>query len=125
MSERILNVKVGAGIQLTLDNAVRVLECMERGEEPTPYFGIGFADMGQMLAVFTPRRWELLAALREHGAMSIAALARQLGRDYKNVHQDVDKLGAWMAVEKDEQGRVHAPYAEIVLDVRLPQRQAA
>ncbi|MDD5387819.1 MAG: hypothetical protein PHD37_00625 [Gallionellaceae bacterium] len=125
MHEHILNVKVGEGIQSTLDRAARVMEKLERGEEPAPYFAVGFSDMGQMLAVFTPRRWELLAALRAGGPMSIAELARQVGRDYKNVHNDVDKLSAWMAVEKDAQGRVHAPYAEIVLDVHLPERRAA
>jgi predicted transcriptional regulator len=57
--------------------------------------------------------------------MNTAELARHLGRDYKNVHSDVEKLSAWMAVEKDEQGRVYAPYAGIVLDVHLSERQAA
>ena len=58
--------------------------------------------------------------------MTIAELARRLKRDYKNVHGDVVKLAEWRAVEKDEKGRIVAPYAEIVVDVRLPQgRQAA
>ncbi len=78
-----------------------------------------------MFAVFTPRRWDLLAALRESGPMTIAALARRLKRDYKNVHGDVEKLSAWQAVEKDEQNRVFAPYSEIVVDVRMPQGRAA
>lgn len=55
----------------------------------------------------------------------LAELARHFGRDYKNVHGDVEKLSAWMVVEKNEQGRVYAPYAEIVLGVHLPERQAA
>jgi len=125
MNERILNVKVGEGIQSNLDRAARVMEMLERGEVPSPYFGVGFDEMGQMLAVFTPKRWALLAALRACGPMSTAELARHLGRDYKNVCNDVKKLSAWMAVDKDEQGRVYAPYAGIVLDVHLPERQAA
>jgi predicted transcriptional regulator len=125
MNERILNVKVGEGVQSNLDRAARVMEMLERGEVPPPYFGVGFNEMGQMLAVFTPKRWALLAALRAYGPMNTAELARHLGRDYKNVHSDVEKLGTWMAVEKDEQGHVYAPYAEIVLDVHLPERQAA
>ena len=92
---------------------------------PAPYFGVGFSDIGQLFAVFTPRRWDLLAALREGGPMTIAELARRLKRDYKNVHSDVEKLTEWQAVEKDEQKRVVAPYSEIVVDVRLPQGRAA
>ena len=67
----------------------------------------------------------LLAVLREGGSMTIADLARRLKRDYKNVHGDVEKLRQWQAVEKDDEGRIFAPYSEIVVDVRLPQGRAA
>lgn len=125
MSERILNVKVGEGIETGLAHAAQVMEALDRGERAAPYFGVGFDDVSQMFAVFTPRRWDLLAALREGGPMTIAELARRVNRDYKNVHGDVEKLIEWLAVEKNEQGRVHAPYAEIVVDVHLPSRRAA
>lgn len=125
MDERILNVKVGARTEDNLARAAAVMAALERGEETPPYFGVGFQNAGQMLAVFTPKRWELLATLREGGAMTIAELARRLGRNYKNVHTDVEKLVEWLAVEKDEQGRISAPYSEIVVDVRLPERVAA
>lgn len=125
MSERILNVKVGEDIETGLAHAAQVMEALDRGESVAPYFGVGFDDISQMFAVFTPRRWDLLAALREGGPMTIAELARRVNRDYKNVHGDVEKLIEWLAVEKNEQGRVHAPYAEIVVDVHLPSRRAA
>ena len=125
MSERILNVKVGESLESSLARAAQTMEALERGAEPPPYFGIGFSDIGQLFAVFTPRRWDLLAALRENGPMTIAELARRLKRDYKNVHNDVAKLVEWQAIEKDEKGRVVAPYSEIVVDVRLPQGRAA
>ncbi len=125
MSERILNVKVGEPLEANLARAARTMEALDRGETPAPYFGVGFSDVGQLFAVFTPRRWDLLAALRESGPMTIAELARRLKRDYKNVHGDVEKLAEWQAVEKDEKGRIVAPYSEIVVDVRLPQGRAA
>lgn len=125
MSDRILNVKVGARPEDNLARATATMAALERGEDVAPYFGVGFQNAGQMLAVFTPKRWELLATLREGGAMTIAELARRLGRNYKNVHNDVDKLIEWLALEKDEQGRITAPYSEIVVDVRLPKRVAA
>ncbi len=92
MSERILNVKVGEPLETSLARAAQTMEEMERGETPPPYFSIGFSDIGQLLAIFTPRRWDLLAALREDGPMTVAELARRLKRDYKNVHNDVEKL---------------------------------
>lgn len=125
MSERVLNVKVGEPLESTLARAAHTMETLERGESPAPYFGVGFSDVGQLFAVFTPRRWDLLATLREGGPMTIAELARRVKRDYKNVHGDVEKLTEWQAVEKDEKGRVFAPYSEIVVDVHLPQSRAA
>jgi predicted transcriptional regulator len=125
MSERILNVTVGGALESSLNRAAQTMEALERGESPAPYFGIGFSDVGQIFAVFTPRRWELLAALREGGPMSIAELARRLKRDYKNVHGDVERLTEWQVVDKDEKGLVSTPYSKIVVDVRLPQGQAA
>ena len=125
MSERILTIKVGSGIQSSLALAQQMMERLEVGEEPTPYFGVGFKNVSQMLSVFTPKRWDLLATLREHGAMSIAELARTLQRDYKNVHNDVERLMEWLAIERDAQGKVFTPYSEIVVDVHLPQQRAA
>lgn len=125
MSERILNVTVGGVLESSLNRAAQTMEALERGESPTPYFSIGFSNVGQIFAVFTPRRWELLAALRESGPMSIAELARRLKRDYKNVHGDVERLFEWQVVEKDEKGLVSTPYSKIVVDVRLPQGHAA
>ena len=125
MSERILTIKVGTRIQSSLALAQQMMESLEEGAEPAPYFGIGFKNVSQMLSVFTPKRWDLLAALREHGAMCIAELARLLQRDYKNVHNDVERLMEWLAIERDANGKIFTPYSEIVVDVHLPQQRVA
>lgn len=125
MSDRILNVRVGEPLVASLALASMTMEAVEQGKPLAPYFGIGFTDVGQFFAIFTPKRWDLLAALREAGPLTIAELARRVQRDYKNVHGDVEKLIEWQAVEKDDQGRIVAPYDEIIVDVRLPQKHAA
>ncbi len=125
MNQNILTIKVGTSIQSSLALAQQMLERLEVGEEPAPYFGVGFKNVSQMLSVFTPKRWDLLATLREHGAMSIAELARTLQRDYKNVHNDVERLMEWLAIERDANGKIFTPYSEIVVDVHLPQQKAA
>ncbi len=125
MNQNILTIKVGTNIQSSLALAQQMLERLELGEEPAPYFGVGFKNVSQMLSVFTPKRWDLLATLREHGAMSIAELARTLQRDYKNVHNDVERLMEWLAIERDANGKIFTPYSKIVVDVHLPQQKAA
>lgn len=122
MNDQTLNVQVGADAKASLARAAAAMKALEQGQAPEPHFEIGFTDVAQMFAVFTPRRWELLAALRQAGPISIATLAKLLKRDYKNVHNDVAALQEWLAVEKNETGLVTAPYTDIRVDVHLPER---
>jgi hypothetical protein len=41
------------------------------------------------------------------------------------VHNDCERLIEWMAIEKDENGFVFAPYSKIVVGMKLPDRRAA
>ena len=123
--DKVLNVKVGETLQQAGKRAADAMRAATAGKAVAPYFGIGFEQVGQMLAAFTPKRWELIAALREAGPMKVADLARRLGRNYKNVHADVQLLIEWLAVERDDDGRVSVPWSEIVVDMKLPQRGAA
>jgi len=124
-SSKVLNVKVGETLQQAGKRAADAMRAAAAGKAVSPYFGISFQQVGQMLATFTPKRWELIAALCEVGPMTVAELARYLGRNYKNVHADVQQLIEWMAVERGGDGRVSVPWSEIVVDMKLPERAAA
>ena len=82
------------------------------------YSGVGFATGVELLTTLTSRRFELINALKEIGAVSIYALAKHLVRNYSNVHSDIGKLLELGIVEKDAEGRVFVPWDEI--DVQLP-----
>ncbi|MCK2095200.1 hypothetical protein [Thauera aromatica] len=125
MNETTLHVRVGCAAEESLRRAAQAMKAIERGEQIEPYFGVGFEDIGQMLAVFTPKRWDLIGALRAAGPLTVAELARRLRRDYKNVHGDVESLAEWLVIERDEQGRVLVPWTEIIVDMRLPECAAA
>lgn len=71
------------------------MTALQQGKRPKLHFAVGFAKVGPMLAVFTPKRWESIAKLREIGPVTTAELARSLGRDYRNVHADVAALSEW------------------------------
>ncbi|MBI5658804.1 MAG: hypothetical protein HZC43_04470 [Nitrosomonadales bacterium] len=121
----VLHLSVGEPVKASLARAGAAMKAARQGKPIQPYFGVCFEDVGELFSVFTPKRWELIGALREGGAMTVAELARQLKRDYKNVYNDCERLIEWMAIEKDENGLVSAPYAEIVVDMKLPDRRAA
>jgi predicted transcriptional regulator len=120
-----LHVRVGEDVNANLARARTAMMSLQQGRRPKPHFAIGFAEVGQMLAVFTPKRWQLIAKLREIGPVTIARLARTLERDYRNVHADVVALSEWLAVQRDEEGLVSVPWAEIVVDMKLPAQWAA
>ena len=121
----VLHVTVGETLAQAGARAAAAMKALHAGQPVDSYFGVSFAQVGQMFAAFTPRRWELIAGLREHGPLTVAELARLLGRNYKNVHTDVAQLAQWLAVERDADGRVSVPWTEIIVDMKLPQRQAA
>ena len=124
-NNQILNVAVGESLAQSGARTAAAMKSTTRGEKIQPHFGVNFEQIGQMLAAFTPKRWESIAALRQAGPLTVAELARRLSRDYKNVHTDVNQLIEWMPVERSDDGRVNVPWSEIVADMKLPERAAA
>jgi predicted transcriptional regulator len=122
LASAVLHVRVGDDFHANLARAREAMEALKRGRRPKPHFAVGFAEVGQMLAVFTPECWELIAKLREIGPVTTAQLARTLERDHKNVHAEVAALSEWLAVQCDKDGRVSVPWAEITIGMKLPAR---
>jgi predicted transcriptional regulator len=87
--------------------------------EPT----IGVASIAELTALLSPKRMDLLRHVAENPQLSIRALAQGLRRDYKNVHTDVTDLEARHLLTRNRDGKVKAPYDEIV--IRAPLRDAA
>jgi predicted transcriptional regulator len=67
-------------------------------------------DLPQLLKTLSPARWQLLAALRKSGPVSIYELTKRLGRNYKNVHTDVTQLAAFGVIERTSDNRVLVPW---------------
>jgi len=114
----ILNVYVAEEEAISRGRLMTHAEAIDKGVDIKPLCEIGFANMSQFGAVFTPKRWELVEALKTFGPVTIYALAKQLGRHYANVHKDVTALCEWLVIEKDEDNKVFVPWDEI--DVRWP-----
>ncbi|VAW57732.1 hypothetical protein MNBD_GAMMA07-744 [hydrothermal vent metagenome] len=80
---------------------------------------LNFEDLSMLLSILTPRRLELLKALRQQGPMSVRALSKHLERDYKNVHVDVRALENTDLLERTEAGTLQAPWDVIDAHVQL------
>lgn len=86
---------------------------------PAPLAVLSFADLPTLAKHLSPARWELLKVLKAAGPLTVFALARRLGRDYKNVHTDVGRLLELRLLERDADGRVGVPWAEVRAAFRL------
>ena len=79
-----------------------------------------FLTIQTMLETLSPRRLDLLRHVRQHGANNVRELAQALGRDYKNVHQDVAVLEATGLLIRDGR-KLSAPWDELQAHVSLLQ----
>lgn len=79
---------------------------------------VTFLDLQTLLDTLSPRRLELLRHVRQHGAGNIRELALTLGRDYKNVHQDVAVLESAGLLVRDGR-KLTAPWDELQANVSL------
>jgi predicted transcriptional regulator len=80
---------------------------------------LSFADLPLLLKNLSPARWVLLRRLRAEGPLSIFALAKLLGRDYKNVHTDVARFIELKLIEKTEASLVRVTWDAVRAELRL------
>lgn len=79
---------------------------------------VTFLSLQLLMETLSARRLELLRHVRQHGAANVRELAISLGRDYKNVHQDVVALEAAGLLVRDGR-RLVAPWDEVQASVKL------
>ncbi|WP_295454391.1 hypothetical protein [uncultured Thiodictyon sp.] len=92
---------------------------------PAADYQLGFATVSQLFDELTPARLALLDALKGLGSVTVAALARHLGRDVHEVDSDTAKLLDLGLVERNAAGLVCVPWEEIQIQVTLARAKAA
>ena len=115
METNTLVIKIGS----TGDDFDDVLNACEGGQRATSLNQLSFESMPGFLSYLTPKRWELLTALRKHGHYSIRKLSGALKRDYKNTHTDVKALLEAGLIEKDADGLVFVPWDNVETHLQL------
>lgn len=106
MEVRNVTIRIG-GLKSALREAAEVVEKVKRGEKVTPKSSIGFESIDTLRKVLTPKRLELLKAIKEKSPGSIYELAKIVGRDLKSVNIDVHVLKEYwlVSLEKSQEGR--------------------
>ncbi len=80
---------------------------------------ISFDSIELLWSVLTVKRWELLKAMTGKGGMSIREAARQVERDVKAVHGDVQALLNAGVLERTGGGQIIFPYEAVHVDFTL------
>ena len=106
--KNILMVTVGGGEEIYEEGleAIRQLEDGESVRKPT---AVTFANEKQLGDLFDERTYTLLRIIREEHPDSIRETARLVGRDVKNVHQELTQLEALGIVRFDQDGQSKRP----------------
>lgn len=115
---RTLDVRVSAAAD-ALDRFEAAWHLATGRAAPAPLAVLSFAGLPLLLASLTPARWALLQHLKKAGPMSVYALARALGRDYKNVHTEVSRLIEMNLIEKTGTSQVRVAWDAVRAELRL------
>jgi len=103
--------------QAALDAFTETWRRKEAGKAVTPR--LAFGSLRGLFSAITEKRLEMIRFVAEHSGLNTRQLAQQLGRDYKNVYTDVKGLVELGLLDKDEQGRLAAPFDEIVIHATI------
>jgi predicted transcriptional regulator len=88
------DLKITVGGALEDEASRRFIDAWHRAErgELVRERHLAFESWDALARVLTGKRMELLRHVRRHKVSSVRALAKALGRDYSNVHADVQAL---------------------------------
>ena len=87
---RVRNIKIGLkDLRAALDEARDTMERIAAGKTAQKIRDVNFTSYEAMRKILTPRRLELLHVIKEKSPGSVYELARLLGRDLKNVNDDL------------------------------------
>lgn len=106
-----LEVHVGGSFADTKRRVMNAVAAADHGPVESQTH-ITFETWAALSNVMTPKRFEILRRVHRQPAPSVAALARDLGRDYKRVHEDVEALVETGLLDR-EHGEVRTNYDEI------------
>ena len=89
-----MSIKITVGGTMEDEASRRFVDAWHRAERGESFQErhLAFESWDVLSRVLTAKRIELLRYVRRHKVTSIRALAKALGRDYSNVHADIQAL---------------------------------
>lgn len=102
------------------DDVLSAIRALERGESEASVPTISFGSYDELMETLTPRVLDLIEAVRAEEPESINETARVVGRDVKNVHEELSRLAQLGIIYFEEEGRSKRPvvwFDELVIEL--------
>ena len=114
------DVKIIVGGALEDEASRRLVDAWYRARRGKTFHEryLAFESWDTLARVLTGKRMELLHYVHRHEVTSVRALAKALGRDYSNVHSDVQALAAVGLLDATN-GSVRANYDAIETKITI------
>lgn len=114
------DVKITVGGAIEDEASQRFVDAWHRAKRGETFHEryLAFESWDALARVLTGKRMELLRYVRRHKVASVRALAKALGRDYSNVHADVQALTAAGLLDASD-GVLRADYDAIETKIAI------
>jgi len=114
------DVKITVGGAIEDEASRRFIDAWHRGERGETFHErhLVFESWDALTRTLTGKRMELLRYVHRNKVASVRALAKALGRDYSNVHADVQALTAAGLLDATDAG-VRADYDAIETKIAI------
>ncbi|MCK4486146.1 MAG: MarR family transcriptional regulator [Desulfobacterales bacterium] len=123
---KVKNIKITIkSTEAFLEEAKSTMKKIMAGEKVSVKKGLYFENLDAMRKALTPKRLELLHAIKEERPQSVYELARLMNRDLKNVTQDLaflERLGLVELKKAKDKRRKTTPsveYDKILLEIAV------
>jgi predicted transcriptional regulator len=121
---KVKKIEIGIkGLGESLKDFADTWKSLEAGRKIKKHEGLYFDSIDNMRAILTNNRLSILKTIREYKPQSVYGLSRILGRDLKNVNQDLKLLSevGLVTLERKETDkkriRPHVDYSKIMLEI--------
>lgn len=111
-------MKVTIGVQTEAQIIARAVAAINSHREAETAY-ITFLSTEQLFRTLTPMRWQIIQEMTGAGPMSTRELARRVGRDVRQVDEDVHALLNTGVLDRTDNGAVVFPYDAVHVDFTL------
>lgn len=118
MKKRTIVISV-ASFDGVVKDTIDACKKAKRGQPFGPVDRIDFPDEATLWSTLSPKRMELLRYLRQYGPMSGRQLARDLGRDQKNIYTDIKLLSRLELLKVNDDAKYVVPWDDITIQLAL------